>query len=598
MCRIAGIYNPKEPFLQQRITAMRDAMQHGGPDDEGVFLHPELPLAFGHRRLSLIDLSPNGHQPMHFKEAGLTIVFNGEIYNYKELRSTLQHNGFQFQTESDTEVILKAYAHWGVEAFEFFNGMFAVAMWDDRKKQLILARDHAGIKPLYYYLEEGVLYFASEVRAFAYSGKVFDEHPQWKAAFLSFGHLPEPITTLHKVIPLPKGSALVIDLPSLNTRKHHFFKWKFKGDLKNEEEALQLMRETLEQSVERHLISDAPIGLFLSGGIDSSLLTLLAAHSQRENLHTLSIVFNEKEFSEEKYQQLIIQKTNAKHQSFLVTKEIFNQHIEDAIAAMDQPSIDGINTYFISKYARAYGLKAVLSGVGADELFGGYPSFQQQKKMKLVQHIPDRMLRGLQHLPNQRMKKLSYAGWQHAAAEYLLYRGIFTSNATASILHVPQTEVERILESISKNYKLNGLEDGNRISWIETNFYMQNQLLKDSDYMSMWHSLEIRVPFLDKEVMMMAGSIHSSIKFKNTMPKYLLVKAFEKELPVEIWKRKKQGFTFPFARWLKENEYSKPHSTEEERLYKNFTNGKLSWGRYWCALLMTRFSTKSVHAAS
>lgn len=598
MCRIAGIYNPKESFLPQRIAAMRDAMLHGGPDDEGVFLHPELPLAFGHRRLSLIDLSPNGHQPMHFTDAGLTIVFNGEIYNYKELRSTLQHYGFQFKTESDTEVILKAYAHWGVEAFEFFNGMFAIALWDDRKKQLVLARDHAGIKPLYYYLEEGALYFASEIRAFAHSGKVFDEHPQWKAAFLSFGHLPEPITTLHKVVPLPKGSALVIDLPSLNTSKHHFFKWKFKGDLKNEAEALQLMRETMEQSVERHLISDAPIGLFLSGGIDSSLLTLLAAHSQRDNLHTLSIVFNEKEFSEEKYQQLIIKKTNAKHQSFLVTKEVFNQHIEDAIDAMDQPSIDGINTYFISKYARAYGLKAVLSGVGADELFGGYPSFQQQKKMKLVQHIPDRMLRGLQHLPNQRMKKLSYAGWQHSAAEYLLYRGIFTSNATASILHMPQTEVERTLESISKNYKLNGLEDGNRISWIETNFYMQNQLLKDSDYMSMWHSLEIRVPFLDKEVMMMAGSIDASIKFKNTMPKYLLVKAFENELPVEIWKRKKQGFTFPFERWLKENEYSKPHSTEEERLYKNFTNGRLSWGRYWCALLMTRFSSKSVHAVS
>jgi asparagine synthase (glutamine-hydrolysing) len=598
MCRIAGIYNPKEPFLAQRIAAMRDAMKHGGPDDEGVFLHSQLPLAMGHRRLSLIDLSPNGHQPMHFEEAGLTIVFNGEIYNYKELRSTLQHNGFHFKTESDTEVILKAYAFWGVEAFEFFNGMFAIALWDERKKQIILARDHAGIKPLYYYLDEGMLYFASEIRAFAHSGKTFDEHPLWKTAFLSFGHLPEPITTLNKVIPLPKGSALVIELPSLNTRKHHFFKWKFKGDLKNEDEALQLMRETLEQSVERHLISDAPIGLFLSGGIDSSLLTLLAAKTQKNNLHTLSIVFNEKEFSEEKYQQLIIKKTNAKHQSFLVTKDIFNQYVEDAIDAMDQPSIDGINTYFISKYARAYGLKAVLSGIGADELFGGYPSFQQQKKMKFVQQMPGSMLRGLQHLPNQRMRKMSYAGFDHSAAEYLLYRGIFTSNATASLLHISPTEVDRTLETISRSYELKGLEDGNRISWIETNFYMQNQLLKDSDYMSMWHSLEIRVPFLDKEVMMMAGSINASIKFNKSLPKYLLVKAFQNELPVEIWKRKKQGFTFPFERWLKENEYSKPNTIEEERLYKKFKYGKLSWGRYWCALLMTRFDSKTVHATS
>lgn len=598
MCRIAGIFNPKEQHLERRIVAMRDAMQHGGPDDQGLFIHPHLPLALGHRRLSLIDLSSNGHQPMHFKDAGLTIVFNGEIYNYREIKSTLQHYGLTFQTESDTEVILKAYSYWGVEAFEFFNGMFALAIWDERKQQLVLARDHAGIKPLYYHLEGTTLFFASEVRAFHYCGKKFEENDQWKTAFLTFGHLPEPVTTLNKVKPLPKGSALIIDLPSLNTKKYYFFKWKFKNELKIEEEALQLLRETLEQSVERHMISDAPIGLFLSGGIDSSLLTLIASKTQQQNLHTLSIVFNEKEFSEDKYQQLIIKRTNAKHRSFLVTKDIFNAHLDDAIAAMDQPSIDGINTYFISKYAKDYGLKAVLSGLGADELFGGYPSFQQQKKLKFVQKFPDKVLRGLQHLPDHRMKKLSYAGLQHSAAEYLTYRGIYTSNATARLLHLREAEVEHTLEQIGKHYSLNGLEDGNRVSWIETNFYMQNQLLKDSDYMSMWHGIEIRVPFLDKEVMMMASSIDPSIKFNQTLPKYLLVKAFENELPVEIWKRKKQGFTFPFEQWLKENEFSKPSTNEEEKLYNKFSQKRLSWGRYWCALLMSRFSAHSMHAAA
>lgn len=598
MCRIAGIFNPKEQHLEKRIIAMRDAMQHGGPDDQGLFIHTQLPLAFGHRRLSLIDLSSNGHQPMHFKDAGLTIIFNGEIYNYREIKSTLQHYGFAFQTESDTEVILKAYSYWGVEAFEFFNGMFALAIWDERNQQLILARDHAGIKPLYYHIEDNTLIFASEIRSFQYSGKKFEENDQWKIAFLTFGHLPEPVTTLNKVKPLPKGSALIIDLPSLNTKKYYFFKWKFKNELRIEEEALQLLRETLAQSVERHMISDAPIGLFLSGGIDSSLLTLIASKTQQRNLHTLSIVFNEKEFSEGKYQQLIIKRTNAKHRSFLVTKDIFNAHLHDAIAAMDQPSIDGINTYFISKYAKDYGLKAVLSGLGADELFGGYPSFQQQKKLKFVQKFPDKVLRGLQHLPDHRMKKLSYAGLQHPAAEYLTYRGIYTSNATARLLHLQETEVEHTLEQIGKHYSLNGLEDGNRVSWIETNFYMQNQLLKDSDYMSMWHGVEIRVPFLDKEVMMLVSSIDPSIKFNQTLPKYLLVKAFENELPIEIWKRKKQGFTFPFEQWLKENEFSKPSVSGEEKLYNKFTQKRLSWGRYWCALLMNRFAQHSVHATA
>jgi asparagine synthase (glutamine-hydrolysing) len=591
MCRIAGIFNPKEKQLPARIHAMRDAMQHGGPDDAGLFLHPQLPLALGHRRLSLIDLSANGHQPMHFEEAGLTIVFNGEIYNFKELRNTLEHYGCTFKTQSDTEVILKAYAHWGVEAFEYFNGMFAFAIWDEKKQQIILARDHAGIKPLYYYLEEGCLYFASEIRAFHCSGKKFEENPKWKSAFLTFGHLPEPVTTLLKVVPLQKGTALIIDLPSLNTKRHPFFHWKFQNDLKFEEDAIPLLRDTLREAVSRHLISDAPIGLFLSGGIDSSLLTLLAAEKQTENLHTLSIVFEEAAYSEGYYQQLIINKTGARHQSFLVTKEIFNRYLEDALKAMDQPSIDGINTYFISKYARESGLKAVLSGLGADELFGGYPSFQQQKKMKLVQKIPGSVLKRLKHLPDQRMRKLSYAAFPYSTAEYLSYRGIFTPHAASRLLNIGEQEVERDLEKMSQYYPLNGLEDGNRISWLETNFYMQNQLLKDSDFMSMWHGLEIRVPFLDKEVMMMAGHISDALKFNTSLPKYMLVKAFEKELPVEIWKRKKQGFTFPFAGWLKENDFIHPADASEQKLYVSFQQHRLSWGRYWCALLMNRFSS-------
>ncbi|MFY7841060.1 MAG: asparagine synthase (glutamine-hydrolyzing) [Lacibacter sp.] len=587
MCRIAGIVDPYAQNLHKQIEQMRDAMFRGGPDDAGVFVHPNLPFALGHRRLSLIDLSEAGHQPMMDEE--LTIVFNGEIYNYQELRSTLQHHGHQFRTKTDTEVILKAYRQWGTDAFEYFNGMFALAIWNEQKQQLVLARDHAGIKPLYYYIDEHRLYFASEIRAFKASGHVFKENPKWRSAFLTFGHLPEPVTTLKNVVPLPKGTAMIIDLPSLKRRTVQFFKWTVTGELKNEEEAVKLMRETMEQAVERHLIADAPIGLFLSGGIDSSLLTLIAAHTRKENLHTLSIVFNEKAFSEEKYQQMVIDKTGAKHQSFLVTKEIFNEKLSDALLAMDQPTLDGINTYFISMYAKAYGLKAVLSGLGADELFGGYPSFQQQKKMKYVQKVPNSLLKSLQRFPDHRIRKLSYAGMQNTAAEYLSYRGIFTPVSVASLLQTSQEEIENDLETLGEYYAVGNLENGNRVSWLETNFYMQNQLLKDSDFMSMWHGLEIRVPFLDKEVMLMAAAINESIKFKPVPPKYMLVKPFEQELPEAIWKRKKQGFTFPFEGWLKENSYIQPSTKDEQKLYVDFQKHKLSWGRYWCALLMNRF---------
>ncbi len=590
MCRIAGLYNPGEKNLERCVSQMRDAMKHGGPDDAGIYVHPELSLALGHRRLSLIDLTSTGHQPMEDPNTGNIIIFNGEIYNYKELRSTLRHYGYSFHSESDTEVILKAYAHWGIEALEFLNGMFAFALWSAKEQQLILARDHAGIKPLYYYLDQNCLYFASEIRAFHHSGKSFSENEQWKSAFLAFGHLPEPVTTLKNVIPLEKGTALIIEIPSLKHKVHRYFEWKFSDQLKTEADALSLIRDTLNESVKRHMISDAPIGLFLSGGIDSSLLTLIAAKDRPDNLHTLSIVFNEKKYSEEYYQNLIIQKTNAKHQSFLVTKDVFNAQIDDALLAMDQPSIDGINTYFISRFARQYGLKAVLSGLGADELFGGYPSFFHHKKARFFKKLPSSILKPLQYLPNHRLRKLSYAGTANAASEYLMYRGIFSAVAIAELLDVTEKNVQENLSEISTHYPIGDLQNGNRVSWIETNFYMQNQLLKDSDSMSMWHGLEIRVPFLDKEVMLMAGLIDEHLKFQKTRPKYLLVKSYEDILPEEIWNRKKQGFAFPFEGWLNENTFTKPSTSDEQKLYDSFKSGKLLWSHYWCGLLMNRFA--------
>lgn len=597
MCRIAGIYNPASQQLEREITAMRDAMQHGGPDEAGAFVHPKLPLAMGHRRLSLIDLSSNGHQPMHDKTAGLSIVFNGEIYNYREIKNTLQHRGHAFVSETDTEVILKAYLEWGTDAFELFNGMFAVVIWDDSKSQLVLARDHAGMKPLYYGLTENQFCFASEMRAFAFSGISFTERKDWEIAFLAFGYLPEPVTTLQEVVPLEKGTVMTVDLPTLKISKKRFFEWQLKGELQNEKEAIALLRETLEQSVERHLIADAPLGLFLSGGIDSSLLTVIAARYRKEQVKSLSIVFKEKDFSEDRFQNMIVQQSGTDHGAYEVSSEIFNNHLEDALLAMDQPSIDGINTYFISKYARAHGLKAVLSGVGADELFGGYPSFYNFKEMRALKKIPNLLLDQLHHFPDYRVRKISYAGMDHIVGEYLLIRGLYVVHYIADLLGATVREVSDRLAQISAHYQTNDLYGGNRVSYIETDFYLKGQLLKDADCMSMWHGLEIRMPFLDKELMMMTGVIDEAIKFNTSRPKYLLWKAFEEMLPSEIWNRKKQGFTFPFEGWLKSNQYTRPSTMEEEKLYGKFQKGQINWSRYWCAILMSRYAQKHKIAA-
>ena len=592
MCRIAGFIDPSVKNLQEEILHMRDSMQHGGPDDEGVYTDSSHHLALGHRRLALIDLSAAGHQPM--TDDGLQVIYNGEIYNFKELKSILINAGYQFHSNSDTEVILKAYRHWGTDCFSLFDGMFALVIWDEAKKQLILARDHAGIKPLYYYADANRFYFASEIRAFSSLSISFSENPEWKTYFLLFGHLPEPVTTLKNVIPLEKGTVLTVQLPGLQLQKKNFYQVSFNDKIKIEKDAVALVRTKLEEAVYRHLISDAPIGLFLSGGIDSSLLTLIASKIHSGDLYTLSIIFDEKEFSEEYFQKIIIAKTGVKHHSFLVTQQTFEENLPDVMKAMDQPTVDGINTYFISKYTKEYGLKAVLSGLGADEIFGGYPSFRFSSKYSWIKKIPSGLLNVFQTSDDHRLRKLSFASLKNTLGEYLVYRGIFTPRMIASLTQESESAVVSSIRTLNEKYEQPVLKNGNRVSYLETNLYMQNQLLRDTDFMSMWHSIEIRVPFLDKFLLNAAAQIDPVIKYNKSLPKYLLIKAFEKELPAEIWKRKKQGFTFPFEKWMQQSSYIQPRNSKEEALFASFKKNNLSWSRYWCALLMNRFGKEAV----
>jgi asparagine synthase (glutamine-hydrolysing) len=570
----------KSESLERDILIMRDAMHRGGPDDAGIFVHPHLALALGHRRLSFLDLSSAGHQPMKSRDGNLQLIFNGEIYNFKEIREELKQFGFTFHTQSDTEVILASYEHWGKECFTKFNGMFALAIWDEQKQEIILARDHAGIKPLYYYLEGDVLIFASEIRAFKALYPAWNAEELWKPVFLLFGHLPEPYTTLKGVQSLEKGSWLCVQLPSLQHTKGTFYRDDYEPKVFNEETALELIRDILPAAVKRHLISDAPIGLFLSGGIDSSLLTLLAAPVLKDQLQTLSIQFDEAEYSEEAYQKIVIDITQAKHSAFCVSQSDFEERLPDMLMAMDQPSIDAINTYFISMHARRCGLKAVLSGLGGDELFGGYPSFYRFRNWKYLNYVPTFVTSRLGKINNNKLSKLSYERFHPMLSLYLMNRGLNTVERSAQLTGIDQKKIEDALSHIHVPAGID-YSSLNANSAMEMQLYMKNQLLKDSDCMSMWHGLEIRVPFMDKELVEAVNSIAPQVKYRGIIPKSLLIESFATLLPAEIWNRKKQGFTFPFAYWLKTSEQLRPENQVEKNVFGQFNSGKAHWSRYW-----------------
>jgi asparagine synthase (glutamine-hydrolysing) len=583
MCRLAGIINLQHKPTEATIVAMRDTMQHGGPDSAGIYIDESANIALGHRRLSFLDLSPLGHQPMMDDTGNIVLIFNGEIYNFLPIREELVQLGYQFKSTSDTEVIIYAYKQWGIKSFSRFNGMFAFALLDKQKQQLVLVRDYAGIKPLYFSASSTTFYFASEVKAFKNINPNWPENADWKKYFLMFGHLPEPITTLQNVQPLPKGTCMVIDLQTLQiVQQEKLYQQYYNYTINTEVEAVQQVKEKLTKAVERHLISDAPIGLFLSGGLDSSLLTLIAKPFVGNNLHTLSIIFDNEKYSEKYYQDIIIQKTNANHKSYLVTEQLFLENLNDIIDAMDQPSNDGINSYFICKYAKEYGLKAVLSGLGADELFGGYQSFYRSNTVNKIKWLPNFMFAMAGIFPDDKRKKLSFLQEKGGLGEYLFNRGFFLPNQVAQLLDCTQNEVDAVLAKMALPPFTEKLVPQEKISYVETNLYMQNQLLKDTDYMSMWHSIEVRVPFLDKEIIDLAYAINPDIKYNSSQPKHLLVKAFMNELPKEIWQRPKQGFVFPFDTWMQHLQPSATSSNTIKNLYKSLQKGNTHWSRYWC----------------
>ncbi len=602
MCGIAGIYNfapegpsPREAMVKA-LTRLNQAQTHRGPDDEGLWLSENGQIGFGQRRLSIIDLSPAGHQPMCNEDGSIWLTYNGEIYNFKPLREELQALGHSFRSHTDTEVVIHAFEEWGTSSFLRFRGMFAFALWDEHQRLLYLVKDRFGIKPLYYYQDAEMLVFASEVQALVAS-QLFSSPPNPDAliAFLLLGSVPVPMTTLQHVRVLPAGHYLVAgNGQSRLTRYYDLWMDTEPDDRAQDPEALKAL---LTETVELQLVSDAPIGIFLSGGIDSSALVALAAQVRQSQLTTLSINFAETEFSEAPYQRLLAAKYHTDHHELLLSRALFLKRLPQALAAMDQPSIDGLNTYFVSLLAHEAGLKVVLSGTGGDEIFCGYPHFHQVNWLSRLGCLRPclRTLDGfLASLPG-RLRKLAFLTLHRDLGWYAAIRGLFSPVEVACLTGDTLAHVREVADSLTP-CPYNG-HPVDRLSRYEVQFYLQNQLLKDTDCMSMAHSLETRVPFLDSVLVETIFSSPPASRLHGRFPKVLLTQALGDALPRELVYRPKMTFTLPFEKWLRDWPGLEPATSQgplnpkaAAAVWQDYHSGHRNWSRAWALLMVDQFS--------
>lgn len=593
MCGICGVVNKKE-VSEKEISAthhMNEVQRFRGPDDEGLGVFGNAVL--GHRRLSFLDLSPAGHQPMADGSGRFQVVFNGEIYNFQELRVELEKVGVIFKTKSDTEVILELYTREGSKMLSKLRGMFALAIWDTKENKLFLARDRYGIKPLYYVVTSDYgLVFASTVKAIKSSGLVtVTNNPRAKIGFAIFGSVPAPYTTYKEINSLPAGSFAEYSVDGVLKLEKYYEALEFFINKINVSrvEAVEKIKNLLTEATKSHLISDAPLGVFLSGGLDSSALSVLAVKARGvEPTDTLGIDFEEKEFSEKEIRNKVVEKIKTRHREIMVREKDLSCELPNIMMVMDQPTIDGINSYFVSAGAKLAGLKAVLSGLGSDEIFMGYHYFKIANKIRLIQKFIPSFIWNF--WPKRgKWGRLQWLKNKHPFFAYVSARSIFSPTESAELAGVSESEVWNFVLELSTQLSttIYQLRPADLFSYLDLSFYMQNQLLKDTDFMSMKHSVEVRVPFLDHKLVEYVSSLPISLKLGGIRPKSLLIEAIKDILPKEVWERKKMGFTFPFVVWLKKQDYF-PGRAEHAR--KEFLVGG-HWSRYWAEIVLNYENT-------
>jgi asparagine synthase (glutamine-hydrolysing) len=560
MCGIAGFIDADHALsdIDQRLTALQAALRHRGPDDQGSW-HSACGVAhLAHVRLSILDLSTAGHQPMSTVDGRYSITFNGEVYNFRELRAELEAQGHVFRSGTDTEVLLALYAKHGRDCLRKLDGMFAFAIWDAVERTCFLARDAFGIKPLYYSATRGVFAFASELRALQSAGFAGASlNPQSLCGYFETGSVPEPETLLSDVQALEAGSYLL--WKNGNIQRECWWQIRFDSSAPmSKKEAVATLREALVESMRRHLVSDVPVGIFLSGGIDSTALVALARHVGVKDIATFSIGVDDPALDESSMAARTAAHFQTRHHELRLDANSAREKFEKFIKHIDQPSIDGFNTFTVSSYAKQNGLKVVLSGLGGDELFAGYPSFQKvpsllrsARLLGLFPELTHQMGMMLEHrTDSHRMRRLGafLQGPLTIDRAYGAFRGIF-SRRSARLLAARYAGVplaEFLHEPIRGSEAPLSLNDRDEVSRCELSRYMRHQLLKDSDVMSMTHGIELRVPLVDRKLFEVVSRIPPEIRLQPG--KRLLVDAVP-ELPTWVVNQKKRGFLFPYRQW-------------------------------------------------
>lgn len=595
MCGISGIYGLRDKTkATATIQKMNDCIAHRGPDDDGFYVDEV--VALGHRRLAILDLSPAGHQPMHDADENLEIIFNGEVYNFLSIQKLIPE--YQFKTRSDTEVILAAYRKWGKDCLQHFNGMFAFAIWDKKKQELFIARDRLGVKPVYYNYKDGVLLFASEVRALLESNMV--PRKINKAAlpdYFTYQTVHAPATLIKDVWMLMPGHHATVNSSGMKIEKW----WSPKDNYSHESEGKTYKQvcddiyNLLQQSVELRLISDVPFGAFLSGGIDSSAIVGLMSRVQKQPVKTFTIVFDEEQFSEAPYARQVAELFKTDHHEFRLTPNDFLAELPIAMDALDHPSGDGPNSYIVSRITRENGITMALSGLGGDELFAGYPVFNRSLQIESQQWLwkmPSalRKMAGVMYsnikpgttaTKTQQLLELENGELENT---FPLSRQVGNPDVLRALLssnYHSTDEIKRILKS-EINGKVSKLPLLSQVSIAEITSYMQNVLLRDTDQMSMAVALEVRVPFLDYKLVEYVLGVKDEFK-KPLFPKKLLVDSLNGLLPDSIVHRKKMGFVFPWEVWLKNELRPLCESRIQSLAQRNIVNGDVLrdlWKRF------------------
>jgi len=567
VCGLAGAFyysSPSDEINASGLHSMGAFMSQRGPDASGTWVHKKKHVGLTHRRLAIIDLSINGNQPMFLNGEELAIVFNGEIYNYHELRKNLINKGFNFLTNTDTEVLLHLYHKYGVSMLKHLRGMFSFAIWDDRDGSLFIARDHFGIKPLYFYDDGKKIIFSSQVKSLlSYAGGIdISPDPSGYVGFLLLGSVPDPHTLYKKIRALPAASYLLIKSGIVTQREY----WALKDlllsqDYSNNSINSSSITNCIEESVSAHLISDVPLGVFLSGGLDSSIISSICA-SKSQLISGVTIGFNEylkTDYDEVPPASKIARFLNMNHMVRYQNLSDFTKIKKQLLFDMDQPTIDGINIYFVSSMAKELGMKVALSGIGADEWFGGYSSFSDLPKLVMMpklnwlSHDCSIMVKCIPKTWSPKYASLlEYCGsW---SGSYLLKRGLFLPWELYKFL-----DKEFVDEGLANLALVDRLEDtvsglksaALKTTALELTWYMRNQLLRDADWAGMANSLEIRTPFVDIEL---AKKLMGTKKNIATKDKRILRKDFADYLPREVLCKKKTGFSVPISKWAARQE--------------------------------------------